>query len=215
MLIVIAGADGSGKSTVSAIVREKLASLGVVVRRRDKWDVFDREAQPACRFLHGPLSELRSCISAMPVPARTAFLFWTFHMTMRTEVLAGPGWTLVDSYWYKHAASEIIYGAPPDLVAALGAPLTVPDKVYLLDVPVEEAWRRKASAGFADLVPYECGMSETLSRESFLAHQSRLRRQLLDWAARDAWSVIDASGTAAATADAIVDNLRGSIASLS
>jgi thymidylate kinase len=207
MLLVIAGTDGSGKSTVLRMVHERLVRSGRPAHRRDKWDIFDHAAHPACQFLHGPLAELRSCISAMPVPARATFLFWTFHMTMRPELLVGPEWTLVDSYWYKHAASEMIYGAPSSLIRELSAPLPEPDKVYLLDVPPEEAWRRKERAGLVDVVPYECGMAPLLDRDSFVAHQSKLRAHLGEWARRSAWVVLDASRPPEQSAEDIVASL--------
>jgi dTMP kinase len=193
VLIVIAGTDGSGKSTVAARLLASLSEGGLTCRRRDKWDIYDRLLHPSCKFLRGPLDELRSCISSMPVPARTLFLFWTMHMTMRPELLEGADITVVDSYIYKHAASELLYGAPADMVEALSRPMIQPDAVFLLDIDPREAWRRKLSRNLDDVVPYECGMSTQMDAESFCAHQSRLREQLQVWAREKGWHVLDAT----------------------
>lgn len=193
MLIVVTGIDGSGKSTVTNLLLESLRESGALTRRRDKWDVYDRALHPSCKFLHGPLAELRSCISSMPVPSRTLFLFWTMHLTMRQELLANVDYCILDSFWYKHAASEIIYGSPPELVEALSRPLPEPDDVFFLDVDPQEAWRRKQAMNFEDIVPYECGMAETPDAASFIAHQTRLRKQMMAWARQHRWRVLDGS----------------------
>jgi dTMP kinase len=209
MLIVIAGTDGAGKSTVTARLLARLKEDGATTRRRDKWDIYDRELHPSCRFLHGPLDELRSCMASMPVPARTLFLFWTMHMTLRRELLVGADHTILDSYWYKHGASELIYGAPPELVHELARPLPEPDAVYLLDIDPREAWRRKLANNLADVVPYECGMSEQIDADSFIAHQSLLRERLSVWARQRRWEVLDGARSTEDIVDTIVSALRG------
>jgi thymidylate kinase len=193
MLIVVTGADAVGKSTLTRALRGYLEAQGSSTKQVDKWDIYDFVAYPECCFLKGSsLKTLRSCISAMPVPARTLFLFWTMLMTMREEHLAGADYVFLDSYWYKHAASERSYGASQALIDAAVASLPRPDLVILLDVEPEEAWRRKAANGFADLVPYECGMDPSMTRESFIAHQSKLRNELLGWSTAQGWQVLPA-----------------------
>ncbi|XXX81457.1 hypothetical protein WMF30_22120 [Sorangium sp. So ce134] len=208
MLIVITGTDGSGKTTVTTRLSARLRQDGAMTLRRDKWDIYDHASHPSCRFLKGPLDELRSCISAMPVPARTLFLFWSMHMTMRPELLAGADYTILDSYWYKHAASELIYGAPPELVHALAAPLPEPDAVFLLDIDPRGAWQRKQAKRLEDVVPYECGMSGRLDADSFIAHQSLLRQRLRSFAQDRRWTVLDASLHTDELVDTIARALR-------
>jgi thymidylate kinase len=208
VLIVVTGTDGSGKTTVTTRLMARLGQDGGVTLRRDKWDIYDHASHPSCRFLKGPLDELRSCISAMPVPARTLFLFWSMHMTMRPELLAGADYTILDSYWYKHAASELVYGAPPALVQALAAPLTEPDAVFLLDIDPRDAWLRKQARGLDDVVPYECGMSERLDADAFTSHQSLLRERLGSYARERRWTVLDATLRTESIVDSIVSALR-------
>lgn len=193
MLIVVTGADAVGKSTLTRALRNRLEEQGGSTTQVDKWHIYDFEAHPECRFLEGvPLAKLRSCISSMPVPARTLFLFWTMLISMREEQMRGAELVFIDSYWYKHAASERVYGATAELVEAAVATLPAPDLVILLDLEPEAAWRRKEAGGFHDVVPYECGMDPAMTRKSFIAHQGRLRGVLLDWAERFGWQVLDA-----------------------
>ena len=193
MLIVVTGADAVGKSTLTRALRDRLEERGIGTRQVDKWQIYDFAAHPECAFLEGvPLRRLRTCISSMPVPARTLFLFWTMIITMREEFVSGPDMVFIDSYWYKHAASERVYGASEELIESAVATLPRPDRVILLDIEPEQAWERKAAAGFHDVVPYECGMDPAMTRESFVAHQGRLRAELLGWARRFGWAVLDA-----------------------
>src|SRR5712691_7077591 len=98
MLITITGADGSGKSTITRMVKEKLTSSGINAVQIDKWDIYNFEQHPECRFLKEPLSELRKCISEMSVPARTLFLFWSMYLTMEKTTSDCFDVTVVDSY---------------------------------------------------------------------------------------------------------------------
>lgn len=193
MLVVVTGADAVGKSTLTRALRSHLEAQGSSTKQVDKWHIYDFMAHPECRFLEGSaLATLRSCISSMPVPARTLFLFWTMLITMREELLRGASYVFIDSYWYKHAASERAYGASQELIEAAAATLPRPDLVILLDLDPTEAWRRKEAGGFADVVPYECGMDPCMTRESFIAHQSKLRGELLGWARKRGWQVMAA-----------------------
>jgi thymidylate kinase len=193
VLIVVTGADAVGKSTLTRALRDRLEARGTGTRQVDKWQIYDFQAHPECAFLEGvPLRLLRSSISAMPVPARTLFLFWTMNITMRDEFVGGGDVVFIDSYWYKHAAAERVYGASEELIDAAVATLPVPDLVILLDIEPERAWERKAASGFHDVVPYECGMDAEMTRESFVRHQGRLRAELLGWARRFGWVVLDA-----------------------
>jgi dTMP kinase len=191
MIVVIAGCDGAGKSTVTRRLTERLTADGLAISRVDKWDIYDFDRHPECRFLTTPLPQLRQCISEMSVPARTLFLFWSMHTTMARVSTAGCDVVLIDSYWTKHAASEILYGAPGPLVDALARSLPAADLVFVLDTPPGVAWARKARDGFADVVPYECGMDETRAEASFLAHQTKLRDVLLGWSSDLGWGVVD------------------------
>lgn len=185
----------------------RLREGGAVTQRRDKWDIYDRDLHPFCAFLQCRLDELRSSISAMPVPARTLFLFWTMHVTMRRDLLDGADYTILDSFWYKHAASELIYGAPPKLVEELARPLPEPDMVFLLDVDPQVTWCRKQARDIDDLVPYECGMSSHLNAESFISHQRKLRDVLSSWAVQRDWHVLDGS----LPADAVVEMIAQAV----
>lgn len=204
MLIAITGADGSGKSTITRMVSEALAAVGISSMRVDKWDIYNVNEHPECRFLRGPLSELRQCISEMSVPARTLFLFWSMYLTTDEKALDRFETTVVDSYWIKHAASEQIYGAPETLINIISSFLPVIDLAFVLDLAPQVAWQRKSRTNFRDVVPYECGMDPELTESSFISHQRKLRRLLRRWVKQRGWTLIDATKPPSEIVDEIV-----------
>lgn len=189
MIVALDGPDGAGKSTQ---VRELVAwarSEGRTAAVVGKWDVFRPGVVPHARFLRGTDQvDLRTCIAEMPSPARMLFLGWMNTAAATRARQATEDLVILDGYWAKHAAAELLAGCPPALVHAITAAIAPVDHVVYLDVTPEEALRRKGS----DLAPYECGRDPGCSPARFLAHQSAVREVLLDWAKAHAWHVIGA-----------------------
>lgn len=191
MLISLAGLDGAGKSTLTRRLDGDLRAAGRAVRRIDRWDIVGNPEYPATRFMRPDVPDTRLCVADMPNPPRFLFLMWSIGMALLAKPPAPAGTvTLLDGYWMKHAASEIVYGLSRPWVEAVVEALPRPDVVVHLALDPEVAWERKAGG---DVVPYECGMDPSCSRETFLAHQHRIRAILDAWAERDGWRVVDAS----------------------
>ncbi|MEH6374926.1 thymidylate kinase [Streptomyces sp. KLMMK] len=199
MIFTLVGADGAGKSTVSRTVTERLRASGLPVDRVDRWDIVDNPAYPAARFMRPDVPDARQCVAEMPEGPRFLFLMWSIGMALEGRV-PGPGdaggptpagrVTLLDGYWMKHAASEIVYGLDRTWVEAVVAGLPPAGTVAYLRADPEAAWERKAGR---DVLPYECGMDPSCSRESFLAHQRSVLALLDTWADRFGWLTLDAS----------------------
>ncbi|MBY4602887.1 MULTISPECIES: dTMP kinase [Bacillus] len=189
MIIAFAGCDGAGKSTQIKRSHNWLLSLGYEVEIIDKWDILDHQKFNECMFINTSLEDLRLCISRMKGISRAMFLFWSISLTLtRDNIHSNNKIFLLDGYWMKHAASEIIYGCSEDWVLKTVELLPIPDIVVYLDVPPEIALSRKSS-----LTPYECGRKEIFEKKDFLNHQASLRSLLLSWSRKRNWKNIDSS----------------------
>jgi dTMP kinase len=205
VLVAVVGADGAGKSTVTSSLVAELEQRGVPARRVDRWDVVDNPHYPSARFLKPDIPDIRRSVADMPSQLRFLFLLWTIGTALLDEQGsdADPeGVVLLDGYWMKHAASEIIYGSDPRWIESAVSELPVPDLVIYMHLDPAVAWRRKVGI---DLVPYECGMDVTCSQDAFIRHQQALQSLLLAWSQRDHWVKIDASLPPAEVSVAIAD----------
>ncbi|MFT3770483.1 MAG: hypothetical protein QM820_34070 [Minicystis sp.] len=154
----------------------------------DKWDVLDRDKFPECRFLRDDLEDLKICISDMEGMSRALFLFWSLFITLSRDRLdRSDAIYVLDGYWMKHAAGEIIYGCDAEWVTATAKRMPRPDVTIYLDVTPEVALRRKTS-----FTPLECGRRHDLSATAFVQHQTRLREQLLAWCEEFGWTKVSA-----------------------
>lgn len=190
--IAFVGNDGTGKSTMSKIVQERLQPISTV-RRIDKWDVLRDDIYPEYAFMGNDLPQLRRCTSNMQETTRTLFLFWTLHGTLKPEVVKGADFILLDGYWPKHAASEMRYSGQTGLVREAVELMPRANLTFYLDLDPAESWRRRTADAEIPLVPYECGLDPSLSEVSFMTHQTAVRKQLGEWSDAFGWHRIDAA----------------------
>jgi thymidylate kinase len=201
-LISIVGADGAGKTIVSKEVVDRINDRGYLAQRVDRWDIVGNIAYPSARFLKPDIIDIRSCIAEMPSPSRLLFLLWSMAMALTAKVHGDSKGDLVilDGYWMKHAASEIAYGLDPAWVGSVVEGIPGTDLVLYLRLEPDAAWQRKQG----NLVPYECGMDESCSKESFLKHQGRIGAILDEWSKKSGWTEIDASVQLSSVLDMVV-----------
>lgn len=204
MLVTITGCDGAGKSTVIPLIRERLASRGLGSEVLGKWDVLDRNRFAECSFISQNLNELRMCISDMKGDSRAMFLFWLIRITSSKADLARMNFvSILDGYWMKHAAAELVYGCDEALIRTHVRAFLKPDITFCLDVEPEIALARKAG----NLTPYECGRRRDLSEESFLSHQAAVREILQFWSLNNNWNLLAANKASNPLADKIADTI--------
>lgn len=192
MIVALDGPDGAGKSTQIDYLIDWAHRQGRSVRAVGKWEILQPAVVPVARFLGGTdRAELRVCIAEMPSPSRMMFLAWMNTLTAERARQATEDLVILDGYWIKHAASELLLGCQPGLVEAVTEAIAPVDLVVYVDVSPEEALRRKGN----DLTPYECGTDSTCDPQRFLSHQSGMRQVMLEWARSRGWPVV-AEGTA-------------------
>lgn len=187
MLIALAGIDGAGKSTQCKLLKQWLNSRRIEATVLDKWDIFDSDTYPECRFIVPDLDLLRNCIAEMHGPSRAIFLIWTIAATLKKMTNALDHVYISDGYWYKHLASEVLYGVDKQWLLSLVSELPIADIILYFNVDIDNTAVRKET-----YTPYECGR-DAVSTSSFCEHQKKLKSVLDDWALEFGWSVIDAN----------------------
>lgn len=190
MLIAIAGPDGAGKSTLSKRLVQSLRQRGLDAVRLDRFDILDSQVSPASGFIDTDVLTVRQAVLAMPsASARLLFILWSIAVTVSQAVAAKPDRIIIhDSYWMKHTAAEILFGADEEAALAAVQLLPRPDLVFYFKAPAETLLARKPAD---DRVPYECGMDPACAPESFLNHQRRIQGLLEAWSERDGWLEVD------------------------
>jgi dTMP kinase len=190
-LVAVAGGDGVGKTAVAQLLVERLNGLGHSARFVRRWDIVGNPSYPEADFLSADVRAMRSSAAGMPPNPRFLFLMWTIALAVLGDGVENSArqFVVIDGYWMKHAASEVAYGLDPEWVLSVTSGLPRSDLVLRLSLSPEEAWSRKGG----DLWPYECGMDESCSRESFLTHQESIHALLDRWSDLFGWHDIEAA----------------------
>lgn len=188
MIIAICGTDGSGKSTqINNLIKNNENRFNKV-EVLDKWSILDKNKFPECRFIDTKLEDLRVDISHMEGYSRILFLFWSIYITLsKKDLSAKDSLFILDGYWMKHAASEIIYGCDEKIVKNLIEVFPNPDITIYISTPIEETLKRKVG----DFTPYECGRDDEMKIESFKEHQNKLKELMDKWAKNYDWQIIN------------------------
>jgi thymidylate kinase len=206
-MIAIAGCDGAGKSTLVRNLAAALADRGFETEIVDKWDIFDAARYPECAFLAGGPARLKQCVSSMDGVARALFIFWMISLPLKR--LRGGGADkvyLLDGYWMKHAAAEILLGCPPEVVLAAVNALPAADQTFFLDVSPATASGRKQSRS-----RYECGRGSESSPTAFSSHQSKVSALLSEWADERGWVRVDSEATRESILNEALERILGSL----
>lgn len=153
MQILIAGPDGSGKTTLADRLAQQLESEGVAVTRSHYRPRFSRSTKPAPAVTdpHG-----RGSRGVFASAAKLLLLFaefwiadWSIHRRARRD-----GVLLVERGWWDQLVDPTRYrlpGALRPLVRILGRLLRAPDLVILASGDPAEIHRRKPEIGVAEV----------------------------------------------------------------
>ena len=176
-LIVLEGADGSGRTTEVGLLRDWLEIRG--------HPVVDTGLRRST--LVGP--EIDRAKQGHTLSATTMALFYAADFADQLEnkilpSLAAGSTVLADRYTYTLMARAVVRGATRDWAGKLYGFALVPDLTVFLDARPEILLHR-AIARYGSLDYWESGMDLSLSRdrfESFFAYQQLLRAEF-DWMA--------------------------------
>lgn len=188
MIIAVCGTDGAGKSTqINNLIKNNKDRFNKV-EVLDKWSILEKSEFPECRFIETKLDDLRVDISHMEGYSRILFLFWSIYITMsKKDLYDKNSLFILDGYWMKHAASEIIYGCNEKVVDDLTKVFPEPDMTLYINTPIEETVKRKKG----DFTPYECGRDDQMKIENFITHQKKLKALMDQWSKNYNWQIID------------------------
>lgn len=187
LLVALCGTDGVGKSSLKTGLTSTLQARGLEVTLIDKWDILRHDLHPECGFLRDDLDALRVGISKMQGVSRPLFLFWSMLVVMPNLAQCQSDIVLFDGYWMKHAAAELVMGCSAELIEAVTAHFPTPDVTIHLDVDIATALARKRG----QMTPYECGCDQSMTEESFVEHQVKVRGVLGKWAREQGWLTLD------------------------
>ena len=187
-LIVIEGADGSGRSTQIAMLSEWLESNGFAVRHM------------GLRRSNLVGAELEEAKQGNTLTATTMSLFYAtdfFDQLVHAIIPAlRSGFTVVaDRYIYTLMARDIVRGADRDWTRNLYSPALVPDAVFYFKVGARQLVDRNFQKN-RTLDYWESGMDLGLSRDmfdSFMKFQTMLQAEFQKMQQESGFQVINAN----------------------
>lgn len=143
--IVIAGADGSGKTTLCNSLEKSLRLQGYKVEVATVWDIFDKNIfiTPASK------QDTAKYLQTLSSHARSFFIFHGMAQAIHVAQKENPQLLVINSYWYKYYISEILYGALRSDLDAMVKIFPKPDLVYYLDIsPLASLKRKEVISGY-------------------------------------------------------------------
>jgi dTMP kinase len=185
-LVVIEGADGSGRSTQISLLKQRLEAGG--------WPVVDVGLRRS--GLVGPEIERAKKGNVLGPTTRSLYYATDFADQLENRVLPAlrAGFVvLADRYVYTLMARDVVRGASPEWLESLYGIALVPAAVFYLQVSpqalVERNFHRSPTLDY-----WESGMDLGLSRDwfgSFVRYQQRIEAEFLRMRERYEFAVID------------------------
>jgi len=202
-LIVLEGADGSGRSTQITRLKTWLEEQGYAVV-----DVGIRRSQ-----LVGP--ELDKAREGNILGPTTMSLFYATDFMDQLENIMIPALragfiVLADRYIYTLMARDIVRGADPEWIRYVYGVSIVPDAVFYLKVSpkklIERRWQK------ADAMDYwESGMDLGLSRDwitSFMIYQKRLNNVFIKLQKMYGFTIVNGNKSMKSITEELVEKIK-------
>jgi thymidylate kinase len=178
-LICITGLDGTGKSTLIEGIRTHITSVYLST-------IWDLMTDPVKGLPFKSKQQVDNFLCELTPDSRLFFLAHAMKYSIDKALKSRKENILIDSYYYKYFASELILGADSRMVDALQQVFPKPDFVFELVLPPEEAARRKSHFS-----RYECGLSKKPGMTQFLDFQKKVTF-VWDLFDSNTWQRIDA-----------------------
>lgn len=167
-LVVVSGADGTGKTSLVEGLARKLRARGQHVAVASLWDLYGAPELPR---MFTSREEAQRYVCGISARSRLHFFTHCLFGALDRALAARPEVLLFDAYWYKYFAGEVALGTPLHEVLEVASGLPVPEVILELDAPVEVTVQRKRQFG-----AYESRGS--LNAFGFVSFQTALRHTL-------------------------------------
>lgn len=169
--VVIAGIDGSGKTTLIEALAKKESSWEFTNWKKFE-KVIDKSFDPVG-------TSTPAFIEGLSPFTRSALFLYNFGLQLDKiihPILETGGTIISDSYWYKFTAKMYVTGhGDKGLLSSCGL-LLKPDKIIFLDTAPEIAFQRKMSFNFYESFG---------DRDNFVNFQTEVRQQILNFIPSD------------------------------
>ncbi|MEW5765352.1 MAG: dTMP kinase [Acidobacteriota bacterium] len=203
-LLVIEGADSSGRSTHVNLLSEWLEEQGYAV------------VQVGLKRSTLVGAELELAKQGNVLSPRTMSLFYATDFYDQLENVIIPALragfvVLADRYIYTLMVRDVVRGADPEWLASLYGMALVPDAVFYLSVSMNTLVERTFQAR-TQLDYWESGMDCGLSRdwfESFLLYQRKIRREFIALGKRYGFRTVNGNRSIPALHRELVSLTRG------
>lgn len=159
-IIVVNGPDGSGKTTFCQKLQQGIMAKGLSCDRCSIWD-----GLVSLKGFSGK-KDVYQYLATLSPKSRVLFLASAILASMEAKKSAER--LIVDSYYYKYLATEIVLGLSATDAIAVKTLFPEPDVHIFLPTKIEECASRKT-----EFTSYECGFQET-TRENFLLFQNQV-----------------------------------------
>jgi dTMP kinase len=214
--IVLDGIDGSGKSTITKLVAERLQDASVVQTRYKEIATTSPELETGMRQLDAILwpptqDHLRHLPSRYRVLLHAAWVSLVSDAVVAPRIASGET-LLFDGWCYKIMARFVVDGYSEDYIKLVFSSAGEPDDVILLQPDVELVWSRAIQNG-RRFSRVEMGLYQghtELGKDTFISYQSRTRDAILALAKMSGRNVIvlDANGSIEETAAEVESIVR-------
>lgn len=169
-IIVMAGPDGCGKSTMVNRLEKHLTSHHPHLKTVMMSLFNTRDGIGALFEKKRPLDAARVYLGTLSPLGRFLFLTHAWAEAWDQATSAGADVILIPGYWYKFAVAESLLGLPWERSAQIAACLPQPDLTFLFGADPSILMQRKYH-----VTAYECGFKEPVNLENFAKFQSLAR----------------------------------------
>ncbi len=193
-LICITGIDGAGKNTLINLLEKELNSTYV----SNIWDAMD-----GCitTIPFKSKKDIDNYLCELSPNSRTLFLAHALKYSVDRAINSGSEYVLLNAYFYKYFATEMQLGTDNELIKNLINYFPLPNHIFLLDISVNEAAKRKDR-----LSRYECGLVNNPTIFDFIEFQSKVKDK---WDNFDyiGWTKLDATKTPKELLDVVLKSI--------